>query len=141
MPLRWQIERQRRGRLAEVEFVAAAAVEILIKVGASAGQGFGSDCGAVPVSDKAVERACHADDGVEDEQVGDQMVVLDHLALLVTRGGSRQAAAAESNSLDVSVEQLALVGGGADGAAQVGRSKVAKQEIRADRPAKHPEGK
>jgi hypothetical protein len=68
------------------------------------------------------------------------VVILDHLALLVALGGGRQAAAAEGDPLSVSVEQLALVGGGADGAAQVGRSKVTKQEIRADRPAKLPEG-
>ncbi len=40
---------------------------------------------------EAVERARHADDGVEDEQVGDEVVVLDHLALLVALGGRGQA--------------------------------------------------
>ncbi len=64
------------------------------------------------------QRPCHADDGVEDEQVGDQVVVLDHLALLVARGCGRQAAAAEGDPLGVAVEQFALVGGGADGASQ-----------------------
>ena len=134
-----QIERQRRGRLAEVEFVAAEAVEILVQVGAGAGQGFGRDRGAVPVSLEAVERVGHADDGVEDEQVGDEVVVLDHLALHVARGGGRQAAAAEGDPLGVSVEQLAFVGD-TDGAAQVSRSEVAKQEVRADCAAQLPEG-
>jgi len=119
MGVGWQIERQRRGRFAEVEFVAAEAVQVLVQVGAGAGQRFRGDGGPMAVSGKAVERAGHTNDGVEDEQVGDEVVVLDHLALLVALGGGRQAAAAEGDPLGVSVEQLALVGGSTDGAPQV----------------------
>src|SRR3954468_9961803 len=90
-----QLEGQRRGRLAEVELVAAEAVEVLGQVGARASQGFGGDRGAVPVGRNLVECARHADGGVEDEQVGDQVVVLDHLALLVAVGRGGQPAAAE----------------------------------------------
>jgi len=68
---------------------------------------------------EAVERARHADDGVEDEQVGDEVVVLDHLALLVALGGCCQAAAAEGDPLGVAVEVLALVGCGSNRASQL----------------------
>jgi len=63
------------------------------------------------------------------------VVVLDHLALLVARGGGGQAAAAECDPLGVAVEQLAFVCGGADGAAQFNGAEIAEQEVGADDPA------
>jgi hypothetical protein len=57
----------------------------------------------MPVGGEAVERACHADDGVEDEWVGDEVVVLDHFTLLVALGGGRQSAAAEGDPLGIEV--------------------------------------
>ena len=91
----WQRKWQRFGRCVKVEHVAAKAVEVLVQVRARAGEGCGGDRGTVPVHGEAVERACHANDGVKDEQVGDEVVVLDHLALLVALGSRGQAAAAE----------------------------------------------
>src|SRR3954470_2099266 len=105
----------------EVELVAAEAVEVLGQVGACASQGFRGDRGAVPVGRNLVECARHADGGVEDEQVGDQVVVLDHLALLVALGRGGQPAAAERDPLGVAVEQLALVGRGLDHAPELDR--------------------
>ena len=139
LPLGRSLEWQGRRRSAEVEFVAAEAVEGLIQIGAGAGKRLGGDRGAMPVGDEAVERACHADDRVEDEQVGDEVVALDRFALLVARGCGRQAAAAEGDPLGGSVEQLALVGGGADGASQFDGAEAAKQEVGPDSPAQlHP---
>jgi len=68
-----------------------------------------SEYAAVPVGGYLVQRPRRADGGVEDEQVGDQVVVLDHLALLVALGRGCQPGAAEGDPLGVAVEQLALV--------------------------------
>src|SRR5215210_7945367 len=78
-----QVEGQRgRGR-GEVEHVVAEPVDVLGLVGAEAGQRFGGDGVVAGVAGDGVQRLGHADDGVEDEQVGDEVVVLDHLALFV----------------------------------------------------------
>ena len=58
--------------------------------------------------------ARHADWRVEDEQVGDEMVVLDHLVLFVACRRRHEPAASEPRPLRIAVEVLALVGGGAE---------------------------
>jgi hypothetical protein len=63
----------------------------------------------VPVRGDRVQRVRHANGGVEDDQVGYQVVVLDRLALLVALGRRGEAAAAERDPLGVAVEMLALV--------------------------------
>lgn len=58
----------------------------------------------MPDGFEAVQCPRHADDGMEDEQVGDEVVALDPLALFVAFGGGRQAAAAEGDALGVALE-------------------------------------
>ena len=67
--------------------VAAEAVEVFVQIRARAGKGFRGYCCAVPVGGEAIERPCHAEDGVEDKQFGNEVVVFDHLALFVALGG------------------------------------------------------
>jgi hypothetical protein len=76
---------------------------------------------------------------VEDEQIGDEVVVFDHLALLVTGRRSHEPATPEPRPLRIAVEVLALIGGGADRAPEIDRSDVAKQEGGAARAAEFAE--
>src|SRR3954447_14156372 len=56
-------------------------------IGAETGQGFIADGAAVPAHGQVLDRVGHAHDGMEDEQVCDEVVVFDCLALLVALGG------------------------------------------------------
>ena len=110
--------------MAEIEDVVAEPVDVVGLIGAETGQGFVADGDAVPAHGEVIERVGHAHDGMEDEQVCDEVVVFDCLALLVALGGRGEAAVAERDPLGVAVEVLALVGRGLDDAPELDRLEV-----------------
>jgi hypothetical protein len=78
---------------------------------------------------------------VEDQAVGEQLVVRADLALLSAVVLGDEAAATEGEPLHEVVERLALVGRGLDRGAQVGIPEVLQQEARADGAAQLAEGR
>lgn len=55
------------------------AVEVFVQVEGSSGQRLWGDRGVMPAGGEAVECAGHTNDGVLDEQVGDEVIVFDYL--------------------------------------------------------------
>jgi hypothetical protein len=132
-------ERQRRGRHRHIEHVVAEPVDVLGLVGTQGCDSLRADRVTETVGRDTIQRARHADRRVEDEQIGDEVVVFDHLALLVAGRRSHEPATPEPRPLRIAVEVLALIGGGADRAPEIDRSDVAEQEGGADRAAEFAE--
>lgn len=76
---------------------------------------------------------------MEDQAVGDQMIVLDDLALLITAVLGDDAFAAEESPFEKAVELLAFVSG-LDRGPQLLIGQVAQQKARPDRPPQFAEG-
>jgi hypothetical protein len=72
---------------------------------------------------------------VEDDTVGDQMVVLEDLALLLPVVGSNRSIAAERHPLGKTIVRLTLVSRCLNQGAQLRAVEVLKQEFRSQRTA------
>ena len=77
-----------------------------------------------------MKRARHRHHLVEGEEIGDEVVVLDHFALFVSRILGEESATAECDPLHEKVEGLALVGRGLNCPAQFNARDVFEQEDR-----------
>lgn len=86
----------------------------------------------VPLRDQGVKRARHCHHIVEDEEIGDKMVIVDHLALFVPRILGQQTSTAEGDPLEKQVEGLAFIGRGLNGPAQLNAGNIFEQENRPD---------
>ena len=79
-----------------------------------------------------LQRLRHGHDVVKDQQVGNQMVVFDELALLISDGLVRQCAASEGDPLGKLVEAFALVRRGLDEPSQLDIAQVVEQKTCSD---------
>ena len=76
-----------------------------------------------------MQNAAQREDVVEDDAVGDQVVILDDLALLIAVMGRDRAITAERDPLREPVEGLALVSCRLDQCAQLRAAQVLQQEF------------
>src|SRR3954447_21622963 len=89
----------------------------------------GRPIGGPAFGGQLVQAPGHGHEGVEDQQVGRKVIVLDQLALLVPHALALQPALAEGDPLGVLVEQLALVGRRLDQVAQFERGQVIQHYV------------
>ena len=90
-----------------VEGVASKAVEMLGQVWA--GASYEVRVQFIPLCDQPFQCVAHGHNVVEDQEIGDEVVVFDELALLVANSFCGQCAAAEGDPLEKLIETFALV--------------------------------
>lgn len=76
---------------------------------------------------------------VEDEQVGDQMVIFDHLGLFMLQIFTDNAIINKGNPLGKVVEFFAFIRSGIDAFAKLGIIVILKHESSSDSPSQFPE--
>ncbi len=92
-------------------------------------------------SKQRVQGARHSHDIVEDEEVGDKVLVFDHLALFIPRIFRQEPSTAESNPLHEQIKRLAFIRCSLDCAAKLNIGNVLEEENRPHHAAQLPESK
>jgi len=86
----------------------------------------------VPLRDQGVKCTRHGHDIVAYEEIGDKVVILNHLALLVTCILGQQAPTGEGHPLHKQIEGLAFISRGLNRPPQLNAGDVFEQEDRPD---------
>src|SRR5665213_93367 len=113
-----------------VEGVASKAVEMPGQVWAGASDEVRVQC--IPLCDQPFQCVADGHNVVEDQEIGDEVVVFDELALLVANPFGGQRATAEGDPLEKLIETFALVGRGLDQPPQLNIGKVVEQKACTD---------